>query len=89
MARRKAWSNFARLWDNFEPPTRPSRHDIAVFRKYLDQKKRQKGKKTRILILGSTPEFRSIVSQRGLVPYVADYDKDNYISLTRLSPLTQ
>jgi len=82
--RQKEWRNFARLWDNFEPPTRPSRYDIAVFRKYLDQKIKQKGKNTKVLILGSTPELRSIVSQRKITAYVVDYHKENYRSLTRL-----
>ncbi|MFC1753955.1 hypothetical protein ACFL96_11295 [Thermoproteota archaeon] len=79
------WTNdFAKLWGNFKPPVRPSRYDLAVLREYLDKKIKKKGKKVRVLILGSTPEFRDVVLRRKLVPYVVDYHKDNYIAMGTL-----
>jgi len=79
MKKKYDWTNdFARLWGNFKAPVRPSRYDLAACGKYIDAKIKKKGKKVKVLILGSTPEFRDIVLKRKLVPYVVDYHKDNY-----------
>lgn len=71
-------------WKNFKPPARPSRYDLAVFSKYIDLKVKEKGKNVKILILGSTPELRDLVSSKGLVAYVCDYKKENYKALASL-----
>jgi len=78
----KKWTlDMANAWKRMTPPIRPSRYDLAVFKQFLKQKVKDKGKNIKVLILGSTPEFRDLVNSKGLTAYVCDYNKDNYEAL--------
>ncbi|MBW2982297.1 class I SAM-dependent methyltransferase [Candidatus Woesearchaeota archaeon] len=84
-AKIKRWTlDMANKWKNYKPPIRPSKYDLEVFKKYIKEKAKKYGKDTKILILGSTPEFRDLVSKEKLTAYVCDYNKRNYIALTLL-----
>ena len=76
--------DIASKWKNFHPPIRPSKDDLAVFEKYLQEKIKQKGKSLKLLILGSTPELRDLAKEHGIVPIVCDYSKENYDALGML-----
>lgn len=81
---RQKWTNdMANKWKNYKPPIRPSKDDLAVFRQFLEKKIKEK-KNPKVLILGSTPEFRDLINSKGLTAYVCDYKKDNYTALKLL-----
>ena len=73
----------ANAWKNYKPPTRPSKDELEVFKSFID-KRLKNNKDIKILILGSTPEFRDLASKAKLVPYVADYSKNNFLALRLL-----
>lgn len=50
-------------------------------RAILKRRVHEVGSEVRVLILGSTPEFRDLVSSLGLVPTVVDHSRENYLSL--------
>ena len=74
----------AEAWRNFPQPIRPCESEIKIIRRYLDEIIRKKGKDTKILILGSTPEFRDLAHSKKLPAYVVDYSEDNHRALTLL-----
>ncbi len=83
----KEWEwtyDMAQKWKNYGAPIRPSKDDLRVFREFLEKKIKQKGKDVKVLILGSTPEFRDLVNSKKLTAYVCDYNKRNYKALTLL-----
>jgi SAM-dependent methyltransferase len=81
----KIWdSSIAASWNKFKPPIRPSSYDLEIFEKFIDEKIKEKGDNVKILILGSTPEIRDLVSLKKIVPYVCEYSKNNYEALKLL-----
>ncbi len=82
--RKKINYDIANKWKNQSPPIRPSKYDLDVFEKVLDEKIKEKGKDIKVLILGSTPEFRDLINEKGLTAYVSDYSEDNYKALSLL-----
>ena len=76
--------SMAEQWKYYKPPIRPSKADLEIFGKYLKEKIAEKGKNIKILILGSTPELRSLVHTFGLSLLVCDYIEDNYRELGKL-----
>ena len=69
---------FAEIWTNYVPPTRPSAAEIVLYTKYLRRLQKQKKEKIKLLVLGSTPEFRDWGYQESMDVTVVDYNKDNY-----------
>ncbi len=84
-SKEKEWTyDMAQKWKNYGTPIRPSKDDLRVFREFLKKKIKEKGKDVKVLILGSTPEFRDLVNSKKLTAYVCDYNKRNYKALTLL-----
>lgn len=64
------WERQVDFWGSNVPPVRPSEEDINVYKNFL----RQANQKNNILILGSTPELRDLVSEETSAKiYVADF----------------
>jgi len=81
---KKNWTlDMANKWKNYKPPIRPSKYDLEVFEDYIKEKLKQ-NKDVKILILGSTPEFRDLASKHKLIPYVVDYNEMNNRALATL-----
>jgi SAM-dependent methyltransferase len=72
--------DYAKLWDKFPVPARPSKEELSYLKKELSRLKEPK-----VLILGSTIEYRSLCKKLGIFPYVADFDKSHYDILTSYS----
>lgn len=69
-------------WEMQLPPSRPSKSELAVWEKYI--KLTNKKRDPRILILGSTPEFRDLVHKYKIVPTIVDFSKESYKEMTKL-----
>ncbi len=84
----KQWDNaIAENWKNQLPPSRPTGAELVVFRRFIEQKKAQKGT-PKILILGATPEFRDLIHEAGLTAYCVDYSRENYQAMELLKTRT-
>ncbi|TKJ17813.1 hypothetical protein CEE44_04780 [Candidatus Woesearchaeota archaeon B3_Woes] len=84
-SKKQKWTNtMAQVWKNYRPPIRPSKDDLRVFNEFLEKKIKQYGKEVKVLILGSTPEFRDLVNSKKLTVYVCDYNKKNNEALKLL-----
>ncbi len=77
----KQWtSDLAHRWRLYLPPARPSWGELQVYETYITKSK-QKYKDFRLLILGSTPEFRDLAIRCDVDYVCADYSKENFIAL--------
>lgn len=70
--------DYAQMWDAFPVPARPSKEELAFLEKEL-----QHNPHDRVLILGSTIEYRSLCKRLGIQPYVADFVRSHYDILTK------
>ncbi len=72
--------DYAQIWDKFPVPARPSEEELVLLKKEISQIPHEN-----VLILGSTIEYRSLCKSLGISPYVADFEKSNYETLTSYS----
>jgi len=84
---RQKWQRMADLWNEFTPPGRPSEDDIANYRKLLDVVLNG-SKCPKIVMMGSTPELRELLSDycesEGSELACVDMTEDMYESMTLL-----
>ncbi len=64
----------ATAWHKMQPPSKPSKSELEVYKKYINQKK-EKVTQPKILILGSTVEFRELAYELGCNVTVVDFSK--------------
>ena len=72
--------DYAKLWDKFPVPARPSKEELYFLGKEIDGMS-----PTKILILGSTIEYRDLCKKKLICPYIADFDRQHYKILTKYS----
>lgn len=78
------WNHYlAASWNKYQPPIRPSVNEIEQFRELIVGNF-SKLSDISILILGSTPELRDLVSSLGVAPTIVDYSLENYLALGSL-----
>lgn len=58
----KPWEGFAKRWELFTSPNRPSRQEIRLYERFLIKSVGYK-RQGKILILGSTPELRDMLAK--------------------------
>lgn len=78
-----SWS-YAELWDKYPIPARPDAEELAIEEQAI------KGSKVRpehlkLMVLGSTIEYRSLCKHLGINPYVVDFAKENFTALSAYS----
>ena len=76
--------NHAKAWKIMPPPARPSKGEVSIFEKYLEDIYKKDKCKIKVLILGATPEFRDICNRNGFDVTCIDINKSIYESLTLL-----
>ncbi|KKW43014.1 MAG: hypothetical protein UY92_C0001G0028 [Candidatus Magasanikbacteria bacterium GW2011_GWA2_56_11] len=76
--------NYAEIWDQFPVPARPTPSEIKLLESEL-KRRLAKNSRLKLLILGSTIEYRSLARHLGVKPYVADFSRANYEALTAFS----
>ena len=64
----KEWKKIASVWKDILPPSRPSLGDICIYDKFIRQEIK-KEKLFKVLILGTTPELRDLLSRYSLLGY--------------------
>lgn len=73
----------ASIWTNNVPPSRPSVEELCVYTQLLRQVQKNLSNTARLLVLGSTPEFRDWGYEENLVITVVDKSKDYYKYVSR------
>jgi SAM-dependent methyltransferase len=74
----------AKVWEIMPSPARPSLGEVAIFQKYLDSLRIGKEGKIKVLILGSTPEFRDLCNGERYEVICIDVNQPIYEALTLL-----
>ncbi|MFA5050816.1 MAG: class I SAM-dependent methyltransferase [Patescibacteria group bacterium] len=70
----QTWKQMASVWKKYiKPPARPSSSQIEIWQKIIKQKVKEKSK---VLILGATPESRDICTKYHLETIVCDISQD-------------
>ena len=72
----------ANKWKNFTSPARPSISELEIFERYIAEVAKRPN--SRILVMGSTPEFRDLTMKYGCKATVVDFSEDIYRALTLL-----
>ena len=80
ISKKNTWT-YAQLWNLFPIPARPCSKELAVIRREL----RKKAKNSKVLILGSTIEYRTLCKRLGIKTVVADFSRKNFEQLTSYS----
>ena len=75
----------AKTWHNMKPPSRPSKSEIDIYRRYFELvKKNKEGPyKPNVLILGSTVEFRKLAIEQDFSVTVVDYSKPYHDEISK------
>lgn len=77
----KQWTTpLAHRWRFYLPPARPSWGELQVYEQHVLALK-QRNSNFRLLILGSTPEFRDLAIRCDVSYLCADYSKENFLAL--------
>ncbi len=80
---KKSFQAFAARWAKTLPPARPAKEDIIIYRKLFNQYKNRTGK-TKLLILGATPELRDLPASLKFDVTVVDFNIEMIRALTPL-----
>ena len=73
----------ATIWTNNVAPSRPSCNEMCVYTKYLREIQYKKRQRLKLLVLGSTPEFRDWGYEENLDIYVVDKSEEYYHQVSR------
>ena len=73
----------ADIWTNNVPPSRPSCSEMCVYTQCLRKLQGQIQRPIKLLVLGSTPEFRDWGYAENLEIHVVDKSKDYYTQVSR------
>ncbi len=79
-----AWNNkLALIWTKMVGPSRPTASELAVYTKYAHKLMSKVNRRLRILILGSTPEFRDWAYEENMEVWVLDANKSYNRTINR------
>lgn len=73
----------ANIWTNNVAPSRPSCSEICVYTSYLRKIQKKVHRPIKLLVLGSTPEFRDWGYDENLTVSVVDKSKEYYKQVTQ------
>ena len=76
-------SNLALIWTKMVGPSRPTISEMAVYTRYAHKLMLKNNEKLRILILGSTPEFRDWGFEENMDVWVMDANFDYHNNINR------
>lgn len=70
----------AAAWKHTYPPCQPSPSELQIIERYV----KELNGNPKVLILGSTPQFRDLLLKHGLKPTCVDYNRTNFHILKRM-----
>lgn len=73
----------ATIWTNNVAPSRPSHSEMFVYTQYLRQLQKESNRPIKLLVLGSTPEFRDWGYDENLIVHVVDKSEEYYKTVSR------
>ena len=73
----------ANIWTNNVPPSRPSCSEMCVYTEFLRKVQEKVRRPIKLLVLGSTPEFRDWGYDEALEIHVVDKSEDYYKQVSR------
>lgn len=76
------WQDWSKLWSRVGPPWRPSVKDIKFWEKRIVELDR--GRKLRILLLGTTPEIRDMLARHNISVTMLEVNEVMYEAMTKL-----
>ena len=78
----KPWKKIAATWQNITSPSRPSEGELEVFESKIKSKLKHG---SRVLILGSTPEFRIMLSKYPSKVFLIDVNWEMTLAMTEIA----
>lgn len=79
-----AWNNeLALIWTKMVGPSRPTISEISIYTKYLHKLMAYKKRRLKVLVLGSTPEFRDWAYEENCIVTVIDANMDYHYTINR------
>lgn len=73
----------AEIWTNNVPPSRPSCSELCVYTTFLRKLQKKTTRQLKLLVLGSTPEFRDWGYEENLCVSVVDKSEEYYKHISR------
>ena len=84
MPEKKGWNNnLALVWTHMVGPSRPTVSELYVYTKYAHKLLEAKKRKLKLLVLGSTPEFRDWGFEENMIVTVMDCNPDYHEAIGR------
>lgn len=84
MSKTKSWnSDLATLWTKMVGPSRPTCSELNVYLKYIRELQFSQKRKLKMLVLGSTPEFRDLGFEESMDVTVIDCNLDYHNTINR------
>ncbi|MFA6146029.1 MAG: methyltransferase domain-containing protein [Patescibacteria group bacterium] len=85
--KKEQWKEMAKVWASYLPPAKPSKNEIKFWEKELKKLPIKKGINFKALVLGSTPEFRDLLSKYKVDTTFVDINSDSARAMTSLLKL--
>lgn len=84
MPNAKSWnSDLATLWTKMVGPSRPTCSELNVYLKYIRELQYTQKRKLKMLVLGSTPEFRDLGFEESMDVTIIDCNLDYHNTINR------
>jgi ubiquinone/menaquinone biosynthesis C-methylase UbiE len=78
-----SWPSLGELWKDFKPPLRPSKGELKIYDEYLKKVNPEK-KRLSVLMFGSTPELRDLLSHHKLIVTIVDANPEMVRLMSKL-----
>lgn len=76
--------SMAKTWHYMKPPSRPSQSELEIYKNYFIKVAKKRGvQRPKVLILGSTTEFRKLAYNNDFEVVVVDYSKEYYEEISK------
>lgn len=84
MSNTKSWNaQLATTWTKMVGPSRPTCSELNIYLKYIRSLQKKKNRKLKMLVLGSTPEFRDLGFEEAMNVTVIDCNLDYHKEINR------
>lgn len=79
-----SWNaSLAKIWTKMVGPSRPTISELNIYTKYIRFLMKNKKRRLKVLILGSTPEFRDWAFEENMIVTVMDANPDYFSTINR------